>query len=763
MTVTTATATLQRFHSRWLLGSSLLLRRHCQTQPLRFRPPSVTTSSRCWLSSSSPATANAAAAVANHQQICRILFASQTGTAHMFANELQEAIQDEFGGGGGNNDDNNTAGVVSVTVQSCQEAAGPNEDPSQVLLIGREEQKKPPPLNVLLASVTGVGQPPENGRAFYEYIMNNEPKSESSAGYQNIQYSVFGLGNQTAHPKYYNVIAKNLDAQLERLGATRVLPLALGDDGDCIEDDFDQYVQSVLQLLRERQRGANDEQEVEETGEEEDSPAEAFISSDNTETTATASSTMPEQNLVPCPPEITRRKDGMRLASEKYPVLALQPPTSDVVRRDLFHLQGTPQQFYPNSIQKWQVTGNQSLAPNAGETAIQEMKLSLFQMDHGVDTTGGSVQYETGDHLMIYPRNSRVVVEAYLALLDVHPHVTIEGAASSLSYPHPTGITVFETLLHCVDLSAPPSPSFARMLTGRNALDYRSEIAKPQRTVLDLLLERHPTGTSPSSSVTMEGDPEETEALISLEDLLYNLAPMKARYYSIASSSLARPDEILLAFRPIKYVTQRGNLREGTCTSYMANQAAATSGSGNTSLTSSIPAAISSNPTFRLPADPKAPIMLVAGGCGVAPIRAFVEERLAMKKFNPDIKLGSCQLYLGFRSPEDKVYESLMEEAVREGVLSEVEFTYNHGCTDPSQRCMMVSDLLWENGTGVWNHLENDGGSMIICGAGRTFGAAVERELMDLLQQEGKMTWDNAEVYMRNLVEEGRLLEDLAD
>ena len=769
-------------------------------------------------------SAAAAAAVAdNHtnQQRIRILYASQTGTAQLFANELQEAIEDQFSSS--SQDD-----LVDVTVQSLQEAAqtetgtGTRTGSSQSKILhvfddfdaasaaaGGGGAPRLPTLHLLLTSCAGVGEPPDNGRDFYEYIMNQQvptqteqeessspspPTSSSST----VHFSVFGLGNKVAHAKYFNVIGKNIDAQLEKLGCTRVLPLALGDDGDCIEDDFDVYVEQVLELIRGRrsllasgsataaatatttstvladsERSATTTRPYE--NDDDDSPAEpdmAFdtdIPNQETSTATTTTSTCSSQNLVPCHDKVALRNDGMRLVSKKYAPLDLQPPQSDIVRRDLFHLQGTDQQYYASETQKFQVDSNQSLAPKAGETAIHEMTLSLSPYvhngDNGASSPPSSVKYETGDHLVIYPRNSRVVAEAYLQLLDVHPHSIIQrpsstsapsSSSTSGSYPYPTGLTVLETLLHCVDLEAPPSPSFTRMLLGRKNVDYRSEIAKPRRTVLDLLLEKNPPLD------TGNDDDDKRQALISLEDLLYNLTPMKPRYYSISSSSMAHPDEILLAYRPIKYLNSRGALRMGVCTSYMINQAAAASGSGRTELTSSIPAFVSSNPTFRLPEDPQVPIVLVAGGCGIAPIRAFVEERLARKRQNPNIEFGSCDLYIGFRSPEDQVYEALREEALEQGGISDAQVAYNYGCTEPTQHCMFVSELVRRESARVWKHL-NDGGVIIICGAGRTLGAAVEAALMDLLQEHGGMTWEEAEIYMRKMVEDHRLLEDLAD
>ena len=75
---------------------------------------------------------------------------------------------------------------------------------------------------------------------------------------------------------------------------------------------------------------------------------------------------------------------------------------------------------------------------------------------------------------------------------------------------------------------------------------------------------------------------------------------------------------------------------------------------------------------------------------------------------------------------------------------------------------MNVSDLVRREGGEVWNHFSN-GGVAYLCGGARTFGAAVESELMEVFQEHGKMNVEEAKQFLRELIEERRLFEDLAD
>ena len=170
---------------------------------------------------------------------------------------------------------------------------------------------------------------------------------------------------------------------------------------------------------------------------------------------------------------------------------------------------------------------------------------------------------------------------------------------------------------------------------------------------------------------------------------------------------------------------------------------------------SHVAAGIRSNPTFRLPKEGGTPVLMIAGGCGIAPIRAFLEERIALSGSSG---FGKGHLYLGFRSPSDEVYRPLIQQAQDCGYITDVKVTYSTGCTSPA----LVSTTVRENGAEVFALL-HDGGYVYMCGGARAFGAAVEREILEVFQEHGKMTLEEATDYLRNLISEGRLCEDLAD
>lgn len=643
----------------------------------------------------------------------RILFGSQTGTAQLFAVELADAVGE--------------AGVTEdVSVSAINEARSPEE----VAI------SSPDVANIFITSVTGVGEPPENARDFYNWLSTDDANLGGD-----VRYAVFGCGNLVAHPNNYNVIGKHIDQRMEELGGERIHELGLGDDSDCIEDDFDNWTSRLIESLSSG-ADANEANESDESAQKKNSDtlnADAgAVGRPSSAEGSTNDSVDHLHRLEGC--EGSNTEDGKRRISSTYPRLKLtcvNDGSRDLPRPDIFFRDNMS--FYQPDTRRMPIISNRALRSTAGEYIMHEMIVSIEDFP--------GLSYEAGDHLIVYPRNAQCTTDAYLDILDVQGSAIIEEVQAqphdgkNRIYPHPQGITVEETLMYSCDLGAPPSPSFSRKLLGRKELNYKKEVAEPRRTVIELI--------------------KESGLPISLEELLFNLPPMQPRYYSIASSPLVNPQNIYLTYRPVKYITSRGSLREGLCSSYLKNMHEITEDS---TATPHIAAAVKANPTFRLPKDDSTPILLVAGGCGIAPIRAFVEERMArvarMEESNGS--LGETYLYLGFRSPADEVYRGYFRKALEAGAITEAHISYTKGCTSPDQNCRFVSDTLRKNGKFVIDFL-GSGGHVYLCGGARQFGAAMERALLEILQEHKDLSIDEAEDFLRKMLREGRLSEDLAD
>lgn len=607
-----------------------------------------------------------AAAINLKENPIKILYASTTGTAQLFATQLAEALEEHN---------------QSVTYQPMNDT-----DPSELL-------SDPTALYVFVTSTAGVGEFPQNGQGFYDWLAARQDKL-------GINFVVFGLGNSKAHPNHFNAAAKNLQKRLESLEAKPILTIGLGDDGDSIEDDFDKWQEMLVKVIEGNQFDDK-----------------SSTQGDSSAKIQTATSKESQFDIIQCEGAVSKDGKRVRIISRKSPTLKLRMTATQLVRTDLLDCSS----FYSPSARRFKISSNNRLSTSPTGNGLCQLRVEIPE----------GLSYQSGDHFVLYPRNADYIVDALISVLDVQPHAKIEGTIDpSATYPYPTGLTVYETFSHCVDLQATPSPMFARFLLDRTDLDYKKEIANARRTTLDILME---SGRS-----------------IPLEDLLYNLPPIQPRYYSIASSSKVHPNEIYLTFRPVRYVSSRGLVRQGVCTSYMNSLVP-----GNT-----IIGAINDNPTFRLPSDPSTSVVFLAGGCGVAPIRAFLEERIdAARK---GTTFGKGILFLGFRDPQDQVYADIVEEALQVGALTEANVTYTTGCPPNSPFCGLVTDALQHSGRSFYDHLQN-GGVTYVCGGARMFGVAVENTIHNLLVQHGKQSDEAATAQLRQLIDSGRLCEDLSD
>ena len=639
-----------------------------------------------------------------HYDKIHVLYASQTGTAQLFAMQLTAAIEDHS--------PNTPVDCLALSEVNPVEYFAYNNNKNHLFLF--------------LVSTTGVGEFPDNGREFYKQLL------AANDVMLNGDFSMFALGNSAAHPHHFCAAAKVLDETLHHRGRA-ILPTELGDDGDedrFLEDVFDQWQERIVQIVVTGELPVPAQGEIVEKEQEQ----QEFLREVKKEPTLEDVEEFEHRKAI-------------------YPQLRVKAPQTEsaaaaaAVRTDLLDV--CPD-FYVQGCQRMTVLQHESLNPDP--STVAGLREICFALPEG--TT-----YETGDHLLVYPRNPDILVEAFLALLEedddgntLKSDMIIQGPgptdpsagskARKANYPHPTGISIYETLSHCVDLEAIPSPSFARWITGKGRdLDFKNEIAIPRRTVLDLLLDHQP----PSK--------------ISLQDLLYHLPALQPRYYSIASSSHVHPDRVYLTYRPIHYLSTRGEVRNGLCTSYLQRIPSKNAESSTTQIV----AAVRSNPLFRLPTDPVVPIVLIAGGCGVAPIRAFLEELVdQQRKQQRQSHPKNVHLFLGFRNPNDQVYRELVEQA--SDILETCRITFNTGCPDPSQ-CGLISDALRQEASKLLPMLLENGETaphFYVCGGARAFGVAVERAFYDILLTTLE-TEEKTTERLRELLDQGRLHEDLSD
>ena len=360
------------------------------------------------------------------------------------------------------------------------------------------------------------------------------------------------------------------------------------------------------------------------------------------------------------------------------------------------------------------------------------------------------MDYATGDHLGVLPRNNVDLIRRVLATfnLDAGTYVTINPTGGG-SYTHlPLGepSPLLGILGSCVELQDMASRSDLAMLAhyagdpgekaeleAMSALDeagkaaYRERVAAPRRTVLDLL-DRYPSCDLPFGVYL---------------DLL---PPLRPRFYSI-SSSPAATDTCHLTVGVLRGPARSG---EGDFCGVASGHLEAGM-EGSTVFTfvrkPSIP--------FRPPANPHAPMIMIGAGTGMAPFRGFLQERADLQRQGAPI--GPSILFFGCRdSATDYLYADELARFEADGV-TELQVAFSR---EPDQPRTYVQQLIERERDHVWDLLAA-GAAIYVCGNASTMAPGVRAALMDMYRAKTGGSQEAAEDWLAELRTSDRYLEDI--
>jgi sulfite reductase (NADPH) flavoprotein alpha-component len=223
-------------------------------------------------------------------------------------------------------------------------------------------------------------------------------------------------------------------------------------------------------------------------------------------------------------------------------------------------------------------------------------------------------------------------------------------------------------------------------------------------------------------------------------ELLGVLRKLQPRLYSISSSSKVHPDEVHLTIAAVRYAN--GRYKEGVCSTFLADRI------GDDEF---INVYIEKNPEFRLPANTDAPVIMVGPGTGVAPFRAFLEEREAT-----DAK-GKNWLFYGDRHfTTDFLYQTEFQAYQKKGILSRLNVAFSRD----TDKKVYVQHKMQKHSKELFRWLE-EGAHFYVCGDMKHMWNDVNKTLTDIIMQEGGLNTEKAEEYLRNLKKTKRYLVDV--
>ena len=226
---------------------------------------------------------------------------------------------------------------------------------------------------------------------------------------------------------------------------------------------------------------------------------------------------------------------------------------------------------------------------------------------------------------------------------------------------------------------------------------------------------------------------------LSVQDFIALLRPMPPRLYSIASSLSAHSEAVHLTVAVVRYDSY-GRKRKGVCSSYLAERVGET-----------IPCYFHPNKNFKLPQNQEAPVIMVGPGTGIAPFRAFIEERQATGA------PGKNWLFFGDRSQKtDYLYGNEWETYRKDGILNELDLAWSR---DQSEKVYVQHKML-EKGAELWKWLQ-DGAVFYVCGDASRMAKDVDQALRTIAQQHGSMNEEEATIWIKALQKEKRYLKDV--
>jgi sulfite reductase (NADPH) flavoprotein alpha-component len=347
------------------------------------------------------------------------------------------------------------------------------------------------------------------------------------------------------------------------------------------------------------------------------------------------------------------------------------------------------------------VTENLLLTGRGSSKETRHVELSI---------EGSGLSFEPGDALGIVPRNDPTLVESLLGVLGLDATATIAVKDRSVSLGEALGATFEITAATPRFLDQWAELSGAgelQALRGEGAAEARRAFLEGNH-VIDIV-KRFPVPGVDAASFTA------------------GLRPLQPRLYSIASSQGLAPDEVHLTVSTVRY-DLNGLARSGVASGHLADRC---------DLDAELPVYVQANPHFRLPGD-DVPIIMIGAGTGVAPYRAFLQEREARGA------AGKSWLFFGERNfDSDFLYQTEWQGFLKDEVLSRMNVAFSR---DGAEK-VYVQHRIAAEAREVYAWLE-DGAHIYVCGDGAKLAPDVQKALVSVVAEQGSKSREAAEEYI---------------
>lgn len=339
-----------------------------------------------------------------------------------------------------------------------------------------------------------------------------------------------------------------------------------------------------------------------------------------------------------------------------------------------------------------------------------------------IDLSAGDLNYDVGDALGVYPSNCPELVQDMIEQLGCSPSESVD--IDGRMYPLDVALRDHCCLSEITD-------EFLELLS-RNCHDS----GQSQR-LQDFLKD----STHIESWDVYELMREFSSVRMSPQDFVNSLSRMKPRLYSISSSLKAYPRQVHLTVGRVHWKLGE-RTRKGV---------ASTMFSDRLQLGDAVRVFVQKSHGFTVPQDPSTPMIMIGPGTGIAPFRAFLQERRAT-----GAKGKNWLLFGDQRVATDFLYQEELEGYRKSGLLTRFEVAFSR---DQSQK-IYVQDRMWEHAAEFWQWI-TEGCTVYVCGDAKRMAVDVDRTLRKIISECGKLNFEQTDSYVKQMVQEKRYCRDV--
>lgn len=356
---------------------------------------------------------------------------------------------------------------------------------------------------------------------------------------------------------------------------------------------------------------------------------------------------------------------------------------------------------------------NQPIVGRDSDKDIRHLEISL---------EGSALSYQPGDALGVWPVQDERLVDAIIETLGLDGAAAIEHHGAARSLREWLGSYRELTVLTRPFLQAHAERAKAAELDTLLQAEQRAELSEYMATnqVLDTLRKWPAPWTA--------------------QELVASLRPLTPRMYSIASSQSTVDEEVHLTLANVAY-EHEGETRWGAASHFLSQLPEG----------ARLPIFVEENTRFRLPADPSRDIIMIGAGTGVAPYRAFIQERSAA--------CASGRNWLFFGNPHfysDFLYQTEWQQAIKAGDLHRIDLAFSRDQADK----VYVQHRLLERAAEVYDWIQT-GAHVYVCGDATHMARDVHNALIEIARGQGALDEEGARQWLDDLAAQGRYARDV--